>query len=852
MNTVTNDLDKGLHTLTYRIDPQTLGTVALHHLTSDFLAGWDGITSQLRHRLGRDEVMPRYSALTTALTAVTGQPVHLFPGTYGSPDSGLLVTTEPIEPWVLRTAIRKFEQLTTGDHSSDQLAALLPVDDKPDVRELAEFIDSAPGTAVSAPGWVYEAARWTLAQRIAAAPLVIDGHRSIQLRMDTDGNLIAFDDPISRPFGPAKTGHATQYISTTITTLPGAAHLYLRLDAHVARHPMSWAFVKHTYISRGDDPRLPVLKLPVLSPYPEKGREAPLLQGHTADVIDALDLRAITLPTEFGSDAGPVRPIGKPLRHPIGKGPGVRFLYQLGQHVSRQLASPPLRYAKSALSVKDSEDHPIPAAKIDAAIQASGLEGLRIVCLYSTPTVRRRMQDAMGPYSLEHTNPLLGILDGEVIQLTPRLSVIMAAGGNLLQHGDHQRQIGNEPWLRSSTGTAVAVLAETYWDPEDRPAGDAKPVVRRLLGNRGVVCQFVNSNWEPPKPRSSAKNRAGDKPLESGPKSSDAGTDHPAIGAVRDLFRQAGVIDDRLGTALVKRGKNLLDRSAVLVGIHIRQHTPPRKNRRKAANSLVIRLTALYTRPDPDHPWLVKSSTAHGSPWTSYRESNAQYYGEPIGIEGLSRSFNDREKIRAYVDQALQAAGFPHDLPVVLFVDAESCKGVWPGLNDAALGRGPLPGDSLDHPDLAVVRCASGDRVPQATHRGHGGSVADPHQPNLPRAYVYEHNEAGTLSWLLTQPSKSYRGQQINSRAGATYTRWTLPANKERLNSDDWHALTSIEITIPKPGTWKPAVLAELTARLCHQAVAWDDRTRKPVPLHLAERSDRDHPQRKDNVESSE
>jgi len=52
-----------------------------------------------------------------------------------------------------------------------------------------------------------------------------------------------------------------------------------------------------------------------------------------------------------------------------------------------------------------------------------------------------------------------------------------------------------------------------------------------------------------------------------------------------------------------------------------------------------------------------------------------------------------------------------------------------------------------------------------------------------------------------------------------------------------------IEITIARAGSWQPEILAELTARLCHQAAAWDDRTKKPVPLHLAERSDLDHPQ---------
>jgi RNaseH domain of pPIWI_RE len=58
----------------------------------------------------------------------------------------------------------------------------------------------------------------------------------------------------------------------------------------------------------------------------------------------------------------------------------------------------------------------------------------------------------------------------------------------------------------------------------------------------------------------------------------------------------------------------------------------------------------------------------------------------------------------------------------------------------------------------------------------------------------------------------------------------------------DWHALTAIEIAVAQPRSWHPDDLAALTARLCHQAASWDDRTLLPVPLHLARASDQDHP----------
>ena len=217
--------------------------------------------------------------------------------------------------------------------------------------------------------------------------------------MDTDGNLIAWDLPFTRePRGEGRAAHATTWISVNIITLPGAAGLYLRLDGHISRHPGSWSFVKNAWLDRGD-PALPLLRLPVLSPYPERGRHLPTLPGFTAEVTEATGQHAITLPAVLPDRPGPVRPIGNPWHHPIGKGPGVRFLYQLGTHATRQLQTAPLRYAKTPISVGDNIQGPIAPVRLDAAIAASGTERLQITCLYSTDAARRRMIDALAPYA---------------------------------------------------------------------------------------------------------------------------------------------------------------------------------------------------------------------------------------------------------------------------------------------------------------------------------------------------------------------------------------------------------------------------------------------------------------------
>ena len=123
--------DGSLHTLDYRIDHAELGDLALNPLTAEFTAAWDAFESKIRRRAQRDGVTPKYSSLATALTAVTGQPVRLFPNrdlAAQQADHGvaaLLVTTAAIDPGILATAARAFERLSLGDDQADTLAPLL-------------------------------------------------------------------------------------------------------------------------------------------------------------------------------------------------------------------------------------------------------------------------------------------------------------------------------------------------------------------------------------------------------------------------------------------------------------------------------------------------------------------------------------------------------------------------------------------------------------------------------------------------------------------------------------------------------------------------------------------------------
>ena len=308
--------DGSLHTLDYRIDHAELGDLALNPLTAEFTAAWDAFESKIRRRAQRDGVTPKYSSLATALTAVTGQPVRLFPNRDLAAQqadhgvAGLLVTTAAIDPGILATAARAFERLSLGDDQADTLAPLL-TGTMHAIEPVAKYITCADGT-VRAPGWVYEVARWNLAARLATEHLLVDGHLPIRLRPDTDGNLVAWDDPITRAWsiGPCS---AMIYVSTAIVTLPGAAGLYLRLDAHVARQPLSWRGVRSAWADPEATRAGP--SCDCLSARPGRARAATILSTPTsprASCRNASSTRYPRYPTRHPAASVPSGSSGSP------------------------------------------------------------------------------------------------------------------------------------------------------------------------------------------------------------------------------------------------------------------------------------------------------------------------------------------------------------------------------------------------------------------------------------------------------------------------------------------------------------------------------------------------------------
>jgi hypothetical protein len=121
-----------LTTIAYRLTPELLGNVVAYPMTSDFTQAWERIPA--RHKPSGDRASPPYASLATALRAVTTQPALLFPRSQlgrRDTDAGtaaLLVTTSPIDRWLLTTCVRTWEQIVREDQDADTLTPVLNLD----------------------------------------------------------------------------------------------------------------------------------------------------------------------------------------------------------------------------------------------------------------------------------------------------------------------------------------------------------------------------------------------------------------------------------------------------------------------------------------------------------------------------------------------------------------------------------------------------------------------------------------------------------------------------------------------------------------------------------------------------
>ncbi|MFG2698022.1 RNaseH domain-containing protein [Kitasatospora sp. NPDC048407] len=609
-----------------------------------------------------------------------------------------------------------------------------------------------------------------------------------------------------------------------------------------------------------------------------------------------------TFPTFITPDAGAIRPLmAKNDSFAVGTGPGTLHLRLLAEHVTKVLgekatwvdfAVEPMVFEprptdKQKMSPQERDRrtkagevlHSIgfpPAEEITASVNAQGFEHLRIVCLWYRHSTRLRMVNAL---SLAFPDsPAIGDPQpGEEITLAPGISAVFRKAERFLAHGDDidravEFKAFADDFADSDSHVMVGVWCETELpslkknDGEKRNAFllrteryDGKFRVRRLLAKKGFVCQFTSGM----KPGSFGKPATEISPPKPG-------KDHAAYMALLDLYRSLGIIDQRLARAIAKDRKGDEAGSLVYCGIHARRQAKTADGKH---TKRIIIATALFPPEEEEGAWILRAWTPLIGAWVPYREAIAAFHASDYALHVDGKGQTDKERwaeAAAQVEDALASLVRDELEPgtrYVVLVDGHACRRMWTGLHnenqsyeegDSTDPRTWLPGYGKGknaprkRPSAVIRMNVAPTEVPQYVPVSR---ESDPEtdkedidftSTKLHRAQV----DFGYPFWVLFNVPRNYQAK--GGDLGSKITRWDADPGKggdegERETNQlktPWWAMTATEIyPVGVADGIDRTMLARATARLCHQTIAWADRSRYAVPLHAAKQMDLDHPQ---------
>jgi hypothetical protein len=226
--------------LAYPLTEVLHGTAHIHHLPDRVDDVWQQLRGRYRERVRYNVNLP-YSGLATALRAYSGACVNLFPASKQRAPQRLVSSTR-LDEQDIYDAVVLWEQAVLGvpddeiafDHPSE--LADLVAHSRVEQVALTDQVRHV-GDQPDAPTWVYDAATWETAHRLAGASWRVDG-REVRLRADTDGNLLVWDSKALWSSAWQEGGdlsYAALRIQLMMKTLPGLRTPVVVLDPSVAR-----------------------------------------------------------------------------------------------------------------------------------------------------------------------------------------------------------------------------------------------------------------------------------------------------------------------------------------------------------------------------------------------------------------------------------------------------------------------------------------------------------------------------------------------------------------------------------------------------------------------------------------
>ena len=871
-----------LDVLAYRCTPALLGgsAVYLREFPEGVRSMWRIVERNYKDRMGREEVQAPYSIATSALRCLTGGYA------YFDPQRLFLVTRDPIEDDLLCDTFALMSGMAAGDdidaidlNRPSALAERI-AETPQQQRLLAECLRKTSTGQPDAEPWVYRSATWDLARRLARRTWSIDG-LDVILRPDSEGGLIAWDQPWSNKPG---TAHSLARCRMVMKTMPNIADPLILLSAAATRVKSGMTFAR-TVLAEQEDPARPIIEIEMAGRGKVRTISRMSLQalarlGMDHSVLHAIQVRVdqeLTAEQEAreqsakrwyppGGAPGPIRPIqSKTYKFPIGHGVGMHFLRELDTQfreiIGDAVSSPGIYFDTQGFKrLERKEGLYAEPADVVKSLRTMGYSHLRLVCLWHKDENRRRMIHGLcDAYRLnpQMTDPA----DGDPFCLYEDvISAVFHQAPEFLIHGPNaggKTALAGVASLEPTPGTLVGVWAETEYDsgeheiPEadeleaagkqvqpDRLSDDAKPRARRTLARLGAVSQFISD-------RDPAKKTE----------------DHPVISAQLDLNRSLGIIDRRIDNVMIDMIGSYPASAVAHCGIHVR-----RQARRRGEAAAKICVTAAMLKP-PAHDgdaWTLHGWSYTQRAWTPYHQAQTAFHAQdyPTGkMTELTDDIQGHKKVARVIDNALgELASYLDGTPYTVTIDGLATRRLWEGLHNNRQGQTGkpgttwLPGHTLPSSEqpMAIIRVNKDDEEvprPIGVTRLNAQDEVIGASDTTTLMYRVETDFADPV-WLLVTVPPQFDGAGAG-RLGDAKTRWTadhgsnaegdLRRNEVRAT---WYAMNATEIyVIPIREAVDSAALAKITARLCHQPLAWTGRTRYPVHLHAAQQMDLDHPQ---------
>ncbi|QMU67113.1 RNaseH domain-containing protein [Streptacidiphilus sp. P02-A3a] len=830
---------KYLNTLAFRCTPELVGDAAVHvrHLDEATWKLWDDFDGQCKKKFKNDAAQAPYSIATTVLGMLSGGYVYFDPDRRAP----FLASLHPLDSKLLCRVFTLTYWLALGQEVGTIDLAVPPelakrIADTTEHRYLlAECLEPTANAQPVAPNWLYRTVSWQLSRHLAATPWAIGDGKTVKLRPDTTGGLVAFDNPWQNEQGGR---FALSRTSLKLKTLPNVSSPVLLLDSRVSRISSSLVF-STTALAEHPGENRPLLEVSLngFGGARTVNRLALAALGRLEmdySILRTIDDRSkreqkllaeakkakesASFPRDHPGQVWPI--LGKNFSFPIGTGPGMEHLRLLHQHfttVFDTTAEPletrevrmnlphrptdPENISKQEYDRRKAErvEHPEPkklgpirprgslfptAESLFASVEAAGFKKLRIACLWYRDETRLRMIDTfcktfgLSPEGLDpHEGEEFSLHGDQITAVFHQAAEFLKPGG---PDGRRNALADTGAALRSQDGIIVGAWCETEIPTTADFEGatkadldnlDAKPQSKHILAELGVPTQYVRGMTATGVLRPKAK-------------------DHPAQMALLDLYRSLGIIDDRIANALrPEKAGYPVDRIAH-VGIHIRQ-----QNRRKGEYGqpkVVITASALVPPQAADSTWTMLGWSSTRPEWQPYRSAQPAFHASayPEGT-GDKKTYRQR-----WDDAAETVEGALADLadeldgtPYVITVDELASRRLWDGLQNMRQGGAPadggsrywLPGATLSRDDRpqAIIRINTDDEeVPQpvSTARIAKAKAGEPVEGDTATTLYQVTTDFGTPVWILPNVPRAFDGSG-SDRLGSKYTRWEAKAS---------------------------------------------------------------------------